>query len=194
MEAAYITGNMSLIDLAIGLNCTSFFGYTLDYYRARYTGQYIILNAQVLLGLCACKVANILETQYIDPIPYGIIKRDVSRALGIGGNFMKHLVLNSIILHRLCKENKEEDIIHILKEIAEHWNTHNASRNVITSMLMNICVLISLDMFKLLLSLFFKLPDHDTKLIFTIARLPFLRFDERKDTISFLIDHGGVSK
>jgi len=199
IEAAYITNNMSLIDKAVGLNCTSFFGYTLEYYRARYTGQYTTLNAKVLLGLCACKVSNILETEYIDPVLHGITARDVSEELGIGGNvktirnFMKHSILHPIILHRLCRENKEEDIIDILKEIAEHWNTHGVSQTSLTSVLMNMCVSIGLNMFKLLLTLFFELPDQETKLIFTIIRLPLIRVDERKDRISFLIDHGGIT-
>jgi len=189
----YGSNNVSLTDVVIELiNVPPSGSYSAanKYYRARYTGQYDELNSEVVLGLCSCKLPNILETQYINPEQYGISMSTACRELGIGRNiktirnFMKYEVIRHSIMPDLYNN---DDNIEIIKEIFKHWNMHDKLEHNLDRMIHRYKIP-GLKIVKLLLELFFQPPNHNSRVRFAIILQFDYHLDEKKDVISFLID------
>jgi len=190
MKAAYITDNMSLIDVAAKFNVTAYH-HSPEYYRARYTGNYDVFNNQVMLGLYGCKLANILETQYINPGDY-----DICLELGFCGNirtirnFMKHKVIEISIIYGLYR-NDDENSIEIFKEIFKHWDMHGKLEFNLRRII-NDYETPSLKFIKLLLETYLQLPNHDSNIKVIIFLGLDDCIDEKKDVLTFLINEDRI--
>jgi len=195
MEAAYITDNMSLVNVAEKLDIIAYH-HSPEYYRARYTGKYDVFNNHVMLGLYGCKVSNILETQYINPAQYDIFTQIFSTALGIGGNmktirkFMEYNIIDISMMLGLY-ENDDENSIEILKEVFKHWAIHDTLEHNLRRIIREHRIP-SLKFIKLLLETYLQLPNHDPniKVIFFSALHHCI--DEKKDVLIFLINEDRI--
>jgi len=197
MNAVYITGDMTLLDKAAKVKGTIPLGYDLEYYRARHTGMYDMISAQVLLGLYGCEVSNILETKYIDPIQYKITVSCMCEELGVGGNIktirkvMEHQVIHVSIIPGLC-ENNDKNSVEILKEVIEHWTIHGKLLVRLKSAISDYNIP-NLKFVKLLLEIYFQLPDHDPNIKFRVEPAFDQYLDDKKDIILFLINKGCIN-